>query len=180
LLEISIVSIPADTGALVTERAFKGTAMSKHLIRARECVDEAVQHHDTIRSCYDRGDDDGMMRAHRALGRFIREAQRCFRSADDEAVLDDIHNSQQLQTSAGVTPGTSDSGRSFAARQRDLAALTPRLPVLDGTCIGVFELRNYEFERARRHIEAAARAGAFRRDRSRAEGQAEADRQRRI
>jgi hypothetical protein len=43
------------------------------------------------------------------------------------------------------------------------------LPVGDGGPVGVQKIRDYEFERARHHAEACARAGAFRRPLSRAE-----------
>src|SRR5271157_2488533 len=51
LLEISLVSIPADVGALITARAYRSQAMTSQLIRASEAVDEAARvHHDLGRA----------------------------------------------------------------------------------------------------------------------------------
>ena len=124
LLELSIVAVGADPLATITQRAYARGNMSKHLIRASEAVDEARRHHHDLARALDNEDDRGAMRSHRALGRCLRTAQACFRNLADEGMLDDIAASQSLQTSAGITKGTSD-GRSYAARQADLARLFP-------------------------------------------------------
>jgi len=146
LLECSFVSLPADTGAVVTARAYRGqTMMSKHLARLEELVDTAARHHHDLGRAMDRGDDLGADRAHLKLGRCIRDCQRCFRNINEQAALDDLEANQKLQTSAGIGKGTSD-GRSYAARQAEVirlfpsasqrtaeaAALMPRAPAWDG------------------------------------------------
>jgi Escherichia/Staphylococcus phage prohead protease len=146
LLECSFVSLPADTGAVVTARGYKGsgrTMMSKHLARLE--VDSAAKHHDDCGRAMDRGDELGADRAHVKLGRCLRDCQRCFRDIHEQAALDDLKANQFAQNSDGMGKGTSD-GRSYAARQADVirlfpsasqraaeaAALLPRPPVWDG------------------------------------------------
>jgi HK97 family phage prohead protease len=145
LLELSIVACGADPLAVITQRAYARGDMSKHLIRASEAVNEARRHHHDLARALENDDDRGAMRSHREIGRCLRTAQACFRKLADEGMLDDIAASQSLQTSAGVTKGTSD-GRDYAARQAGLrqlfpsadqrafeaAMLMPRAPVWNG------------------------------------------------
>lgn len=81
LLEISLVSVPADTGAVITERAHRRSAMpTQHLIRASEAVDEASRHHHDLGRHMERGDKRAAAASHRAIGRCLREAQHCLRA----------------------------------------------------------------------------------------------------
>jgi hypothetical protein len=114
------------------------------------------------------------------------------RAADeDENCLDELGNvldrarnpandTTLVQTSAGTAASTgSDGGRSvplsrLKPQAEALALAGP--PVMDGGAVGVARVREYEFAAARAHLEAVARAGAFRRDLSYAERQEEARR----
>jgi hypothetical protein len=146
LLEISLVSIPADVGALITERGYRSNAMQKHLARLEEFVDTAARHHDDLGRSRDRGDEFGADRAHVRLGRVIRDCQRCFRDIHAQAALDDLQANQFAQNSDGLGKGTSDGRSLYAAHQAEAirlapsasqraaeaAALMPRPPVWDG------------------------------------------------
>jgi HK97 family phage prohead protease len=125
LLEISIVSVPADMGALITERAHRSSAMNKHLGRLEELVDTAARHCDDLGRALDRGDELGADRAHVKLGRCIRDCQRCFRDIHADAALADLQANQFSHNSGGgLSKGTSD-GRSadYDYRQRQLRVL---------------------------------------------------------
>ncbi len=146
LLEISLVSIPADVGALITQRAYRNTAMQKHVLRLEELVDSASRHCEDLGRERDRGNELGADRAHVKLTRCLRDAQRCFRDIHAQAALDDLQANQLAQNSGGMSPGTSGGDRSFAARQArvrqlfpsasqraaEAAALMPRAPVWNG------------------------------------------------
>lgn len=155
LLEISIVSVPADMGALITERAYRSNAMNKHLARLEDLVDTAARHHEDLGRAMDRGDDLGADRAHVKLGRCLRDCQRCFRDIHAQAALDDLKANQLAQNSDGMGKGTSD-GRDADYRRRqaemlrlapgaaepsageraaEVAALMPRAPVWDGQSV---------------------------------------------
>jgi hypothetical protein len=157
------VSVPADTGAVITERALRsGTTMSavstKHLIRASEAVDEADRHHEALGRHLDSGDDRAAGAAHRRLGRCIRDAQRCFRALADQAVLDDIHATQSLQTSSGVTKGTSSFTAPLSRAERQLEALRLQLPA--GGAVDAAATRDREFLHRLVHREQVGRAMA--------------------
>lgn len=127
LLECSFVAVPADSGAVVTARGYRSQAMTSHLLRAQEFTDEASRHLQDLDRAMRRDDYSAALRSHRHATRCVREVQRCFRSLADEAMLDDIAANQSLQTSSGVTKGTSD-GRSImsaAERAADVARLAP-------------------------------------------------------
>jgi HK97 family phage prohead protease len=147
LLEISLVSIPADVGALITQRAYRSNRMQKHLARIEELVDTAARVHHDLGRAIDRGDEVAVDRHHIRLGRCLRDCQRTFKAIHEQGMLDDIQNNQSLQTSGGMGKGTSD-GRSadYWRRQGDVirlfpsasqraaeaAALLPRAPAWDG------------------------------------------------
>jgi HK97 family phage prohead protease len=163
LLECSLVSVPADTGAVITERALRsGTMMSaeasRHLIRASEAVDEADRHHEALGRHLDNGNERAAGAAHKRLGRCIGDAQRCFRALADQAVLDDIHASQSLQTSSGVTTGTSSFTAPLSRAERQLEALRLQLPA--GGAVDAAATRDREFLRRLVHCEQVGRAMA--------------------
>jgi HK97 family phage prohead protease len=180
LLEISLVSVPADTGAMITERAYRRGGMisavhTQHLIRASDAVDEASRHHHDLGRHMERGDERAAAASHRAIGRCLREAQRCLRAISAEGMDLDQEATSQAQNSDGLGFGTS-GGHDYApllsrAERQAEALRLVGLVVMDGGAVGVAAIREAEFIRARAHIEAAARAGAFYREPSRAERQ---------
>ena len=175
LLECSIVSVPALPSAKVIERAYRtGNQMtSEHLIRAEEAVAEAARRHHDLGRAMERGDKRGAAACHRELGRCLDRAQSAFKSAAAAAALQDLENVQQTQNSDGMGKGTSgshDYSVPLTRVERQAEALALQGPiVMDGGVVGVAATREAEFIRARGHIEAAARAGAFYRPLSRAE-----------
>jgi HK97 family phage prohead protease len=182
LLEISIVAIPADCGALVTERALR--SMSKPTIGAlRSALAEIGEHHKDIL--------DGLTRGRLTEGRrALSRAERSLDRAVNLGMTLDQLNTSKAQTSAGLSFGTSDGhgpasleaadkprSISFVQRQADrarLAAAAPRIEVCASAAVA------REVERNREYAELAARAGCFKRDLSRRERQVQADRLRRI
>jgi hypothetical protein len=122
LLEISLVSIPADVGALITQRAHRSNAMQKHLAKLEELVDTAARHHDDLGRAMDRGDELGADRAHVKLGRSIRGVRLCLRDIHAQAALDDLKANQFAQNSGGMGKGTSD-GRAADYRRRQAEAI---------------------------------------------------------
>ena len=178
LLEASFVSVPADPRAIVTARAYGRGSMlsadaSKNLIRLDEHISESLRHHADIASAMRRGDDDGSERSHRRLGQCLERARRCLRAIANDGMLKDIHNSQSLQTSSGVSQGVSSylAPLSRAQRQAELLALSG--PVVgDGGAVGCAAIRDREFIRAQARCAAVASAGnAFTREPSYAERQ---------
>jgi HK97 family phage prohead protease len=168
LLECSWVSVPADRGAKVVERKHR-RSLADRLDEIQGHVWDAQNHHDDLARALRRGDNSAAMRSHKELGRCLDRCERCLRSFGKEGAALDIENTSKSQTTAGVTYGTSDGGRSFYQRQLKLLALTPRLPVADGGPAGVAAIRDYEFERARQHCASVAAAGGLRRDLTRAQ-----------
>ena len=217
LLECSLVTIPADVGAIVTERHWRSNMLSAD---ARRCVRESIDihrsaiadHRDAIRG-HERAARlvEGLvarggisrtavrsaLAAHnRALAlhrRAADEHDNCVDELDDlldRSVpsnpangdgLKDIHNSQSLQTSAGVSKGTSSyTPLSRAQRQAELLALAG--PVVGdggavGGAVGAAAIRDAEFIRRLAHCQAVAAAGgALTRSPTRAERQERARR----
>lgn len=80
LLEISLVSVPADTGAVITERTHyrRSTMMAaeatRHLIKVSENVDEAARHLHDARRHRENGDERATAAAHRNIDRCLRTA----------------------------------------------------------------------------------------------------------
>jgi HK97 family phage prohead protease len=177
LLECSFVSVPADPGAVVTARNYqRDMAMPAHIIRASEAVDEAARHHHDLARALEADDYRRAMRSHREIGRCLRTAQACFKNLGSDATLADIANSQQAQTSSGVSHGTSD-GRSIipmtlSQRLAEVRKLV-RPVQMDGGAIGCDAIRHAELSRNLTHIAAVGRAGGFRRAPRRAERQLE-------
>jgi HK97 family phage prohead protease len=178
LLECSWVSVPADRGAKVVERKHQ-RSLADRRDEIQTHVWDAQNHHEDLERALSRGDNSAAMRSHKELGRCLDRCERCLRSVGKEGAAQDIANNQQTQNSGGMGKGTSDSnsGRavSFYQRQQALLALTPRLPVGDGGPAGVAAIRDYEFQRAQHHSEAAARAGAYGRPLSRTQRLARAE-----
>jgi hypothetical protein len=154
LLEISLVSIPADVGALITARAYRRSAhMSKQIIRASEAISEAQRHHHDLRVAMENDEYGRAMRAHRRIGRCLDTAERCLRGLSDNTVL-------EAQTSSGMSSGKSD-GRSlsYAEREADVIALfpsaaeraarvrelTPRAPLWEGQSLAHWTAAKREF-----------------------------------
>jgi HK97 family phage prohead protease len=117
LLEISLVSVPADTGALITARAHRSDHEMKQIIRAAEAISEAQRHHHDLRLAMENDEYGRAMRAHRHIGRCLDRAQESLRGLSDGAEL-------AAQVSAGMSAGQSD-GRSYAARQAEVIRLSP-------------------------------------------------------
>jgi len=167
LLEISIVAIPADYGALVTERAF---SMSKPTIGAlRAALSEIGDAHDDI---HEGLTTNRPQEARRALSRAGRSLDRAVNIGQR---LDQL-NTSKTQNSGGMGFGTSDGhgpasleavdkprSFTFAARQGQLAALAPRNPFSTGL-ESAFSLCGISNLRGRRRISppppAPARSGA--------------------
>ena len=63
LLEVSLVSIPPDVGALITARAHRSDHMSKQIIRASEAISEARRHHHDLRVALEDDEPSQAMRA---------------------------------------------------------------------------------------------------------------------
>jgi HK97 family phage prohead protease len=118
LLEISLVSVPADVGALITQRAYRSAHQMKQIIRASEAISEAQRHHHDLRLALENDEAGRAMRAHRHIGRCLDTAERCLRGLSDGTDL-------QAQVSDGMSWGQSDGGRSYAARQAAAASLAP-------------------------------------------------------
>jgi len=122
-LEISLVSVPADTGAVITERAHRSSSnmmAGDHLIRAEEAVDQAARHHHDLGRAMERGDRRRAAECHRDLGRCLRSAQSALKSAAAAAALPDLQNNQLAQNSDGLGFGTSDGGHSYSPPQTRL------------------------------------------------------------
>jgi len=118
LLEISLVSIPADLGALITARAYRSDHMAKQVIRASEAISEAQRHHHDLRVALENDEFGRAMRCHRHIGRCLDVAERCLRGLSDGTEL-------AAQTSSGMSTGAS-GGReasSYYERQRRVAQL---------------------------------------------------------
>jgi HK97 family phage prohead protease len=205
LLEISPVSVPADTGAVITERHWRTGMLTADATRClRDAIDAhrsaIADHHDAMRgheraarmvgSLVDRG---GISRAavRSALAAHTRAMALHRRAMDEhEGCLDELGNvldrsrnpagnTKLIQTSAGTAESTgSDGGRDYlvpltrAERQAEVLRLAGP-PVGDGGAVGVARFREHELALAHGHLEAVARAGAFRRDPSYAERQEE-------
>jgi HK97 family phage prohead protease len=185
LLGISLVSVPADTGALITERNYMRATrglpadVTAHMIRAREVVDEAARHLSDARLYHERGEDRLTERSHRNIDRCLRDAQACFRRLADAGMAADIEATSKAQNSDGKGYGTSDGGRgalSLAQRQaraRELAGpLTPakryadfvRLSrggalVSDGGPAGTERIRQFEWRRGKLYRNALYASG---------------------
>jgi HK97 family phage prohead protease len=119
LLEISLVSIPADVGALITQRAYRSAHQMKQIIGASEAIAEAQRHHHDLdlRVALENDEYGRAMRSHRGVGRCLDTAERCLRGLSDGTEL-------AAQTSSGMSSGTS-GGRGYAARQADVIRLFP-------------------------------------------------------
>lgn len=192
-LELSLVSVPSDTGALITARAAGADLMNKRnyqqsLDELREDLEDAQEHHRAVGRALRRGETSEAARHHHRLGQSLASAQRNLGMSKDQL------NSSLSQTSKGTTFGTSNGhgppslealDRPRAAvpgwhqRQLEVAGLALGPPRPIGGAAGVAAFRSYEDACRRLHIEAAARADAFRRDPGRAERQIEAERLRR-
>ena len=86
--------------------------MSDHIQRARDAVDEAMNHHQNAADAHARGDARAVTRAQAAVTRCLRTAQQCFRDIAAAAGEDDINNSKTVQTSSGTgVSNGSDNGR---------------------------------------------------------------------
>ena len=208
LLEISLVSVPADTGAVITERHWRSNMLSADARRClRECIDihrsAIADHRDAIRG-HERA--ARMVEGLVARGGIGRTAVRSALAAHNRAMashrraadehdncvdeLDDVldrsvpaNGDGMLQTSAGVTTGTSGylAPLSRAQRQAELSALAgprPGNPYTQGFitpvggAVGCAAIRDREFMRRLAHCEAVASAGsAFTRSPSYAERQ---------
>jgi phage head maturation protease len=162
VIEMSSVACPADVNSVVVERSMRSAmsaAAGKHLIRASEAVDEAARHSHDLGRHLKSGNDRAAGIAHRNLSRCIGDPQRCFRSLADAAMLDDIDNSHELQTSSGISKGTS-GGHSYSAPmsrlQRQAEAARLQRPL-----IYAFENREREILLERARLEACAAAGCF-------------------
>lgn len=202
-LEISLVSVPADPGAVITERHWRTGMLSADATRClRDAIDAhgsaIADHHDAMRgheraarmvgSLVNRGGISraavrSALAAHTRAMALHRRAMDAHEGCLDELgdVLDRSRNPANdtilVQTSAGTAVSTgSDGGRSAPLSRLERQAEALRLagpPVMDGGAVGVARVREYEFALARGHLEAVARAGAFSRDLSYAERQEE-------
>jgi HK97 family phage prohead protease len=176
LLEISLVSLPADTGAMITERYMRTRSLpadvSAQMIRASEAVEEASRHHWDLGRHLARGDEEAAAQCHRRLGQCLDRAQRCFRSLGgvQEGVKD-------IQTSGGVgeSHGTANgrAGLSYAMRQARARELAGPLTMLkryedfvrlsacenvgDGGAVGCARIRKNEELRRKLYIAAQYR-----------------------
>jgi HK97 family phage prohead protease len=183
LLEISLVSVPADTGAMITDRNYYMRSnralpadVSRHLIRLSENVDEAARHLSDARLHHERGEDRLVERCHRSIDRCLRDCQGSFRSLADSGMALDIENTSKAQTSDGMGYGTSGGDRarlSWAQRQaraRELAAPLTMLQryedfvrlsacenVGDGGAVGCARIRKNEELRRKLYIAAQYR-----------------------
>jgi hypothetical protein len=93
-----------------TNRAFT-VAEQGHLDRCRAMVDEAMQHLGAASDAHDEGDDKGVASAHARLRGCLRSAQRSFESLAKAGAQADLDANHKVQTSAGVTEGTSSKPR---------------------------------------------------------------------
>ena len=153
-LEFSIVSLPSDTGAMITARTAPGAhvmlqthrrSLADRLDEMRGHVWDAQNHHGDLASALRQGNNSDAMRSHRELGHCLDRCERSLCTLGKESAALDIENTSKSQTTAGVTYGTSSDGRSFHQRQLALRALAPRLPVADGGPAGVAAIASLNF-----------------------------------
>jgi HK97 family phage prohead protease len=169
LFEISLCSVPADGGALITARsAGMGRALSAEdsaaIIGAAQSVDECLNHHHDLCRGLDRGDDDVVENAARRLGQSLRRAQKLHSTLADAAAQADLDASKTVQSSSGVgvdhgsSPATDSGGRSNL--RYDPANPLPLADRITNANIdhinAVFAARRADADFERRQAEAAA------------------------
>jgi HK97 family phage prohead protease len=123
LLECSWVSVPADRGARVVERKYISHEAAASLTRAREAVEAAETHCQTVGHCIKRGLDDDAATAHAHCGRCINIAQRCFRAVGSYSTpairraAREIDDAERYHVELGEALGEDDQETTAAHRR---------------------------------------------------------------
>jgi hypothetical protein len=134
-------------------------SLTGHVEELDEHITEAQRHHADVARAMRRNRMDDAARSHRALKRCLDDAQRCVRAIANDGMLQDIANSQSLQTSAGVAKGTSSAYAAPLSRaERQLEALRLQRPA--GGAVDAAATRDREFLRRLVHCEQVGRAMA--------------------